>query len=242
MATSQKSFEARKTRFKNGETLIQSWMDYSSGNAKITKGALAAFILDLDAKDGTVTTTFIPVGNKQNERIVKVFTIKDTNPTCLEKRIAGISNYLNGDFTGSTAAKAVTGILKKIRPKYKKKVPGTPRGAGQSPSEKSFSSIVGHGDRVIAHITALGVAYNPPDANLTVANMQTLVDEIRQLNKDVAKKLDPYGEANRARKAVYDGTDGMNKRITLIKSYLASFQGGKRSNHYIEFSQAIKGV
>jgi hypothetical protein len=242
MATSQKSFEARKTRFKNGETLIQSWMDYNSGNGKITKAALAAFILDLDVKDGTVTTTLIPVGDKQNERRIRVFAIEDTNPDCLENRIAGIVNYLNGDHPGTTAAKAVAGILKKIRPKYKKKDPAAPRGAGQSPSEKSFASIVGHGDKVIAHITALGVGYNPPDTNLTVANMQTLVDQIRQLNKDVAKNLDPYGEANRARKSVYDGNDGMNKRITLIKSYLASFSGGKRSNHYIEFSQAIKGV
>lgn len=242
MSTSQYSFEARKMRFKNGESLIQSWMDYNSGNSKITKLNLASFVLDLDTKDTTVNSSLLSVANKQNERRLIVFTIEDTNPECLENRIVAISNYLNGDFPGSAAAKAVAGIVKKIRPRYKKKEEGAPRGAGQSPSEKSFASIVGHGDKVIAHITSLGISYIPPDTNLTIVNMQALVDQVRQLNKDVALRLNPYGEANRARKTLYDGPDGMKKRITLIKSYLASFPGGKKSNHYIEFNQAIKGV
>ena len=31
-------------------------------------------------------------------------------------------------------------------------------------------------------------------------------------------------------------------RIGLTKNYLGSFSGGKKSSHYIEYSQALKGT
>lgn len=114
----------------------------------------------------------------------------------------------------------------------------------KSPMEKTFASIPGFLSEVITLVGAIdsGISYNPPDSKLTVEELTALRENIIAANAEVTTAMDAYGEANRARKELYDGAGGMSKRIALIKSYLASFSGGKKSGHFIEFSQAIKGT
>jgi hypothetical protein len=63
------------------------------------------------------------------------------------------------------------------------------------------------------------------------------------LNKDVQIALDDYGTAHRVRRDLYSNIkDGLEARKKAILSYLASFPGLKKSNHYIEFNDAMKGI
>lgn len=241
----QQSFDAILQRFKNGNTLVQAWADYNPGNATITKAALMTFITSVDAANTAVTESETDLGTARGVRNPLVFEKRDTNPTCMETRMRAIVSYLSSDpdnnaFT--TSSKKAAAILKKIRPAYAKKEPGAPFGAGKSPMERSFASAVGHGKAFITIITKLGVAYNPADPNLSVANMTTLVNLIDTENGNVQSALEVYGEANKARKKLYDGPQGLEKRRSAILNYLASFPGLKKSNHYREYNQAIKGT
>ncbi|MBC8046831.1 MAG: hypothetical protein H7Y00_08550 [Fimbriimonadaceae bacterium] len=247
MPTSQHSFEALATRFENGYTLINGWLDYSPNNATITKAALAAFVTTVNNANTDVTTKLNALGTERNTRTNLVFEKTEDgillNPACFENRIRGIVSYLSGDFEeGHSATKNVTAILKKIRPTYPKKAPDAPPGAGKSPSEKSFASAMGHGRSVVAIVQTLGVSYVPPDTNLTVANMNVLLTSMTNANTEVQKKAEAYGISNRNRRKLFEGVDGLKKRRTAIKSYLASFPGLKKSAHYIEYNDAINGV
>lgn len=242
---SQQSFVAVLNRFKDGNILLQGYGDYSPGNALITKVALPPFILTVEAANTEATNTDVGVGTARGVRNPLVFEIKDTNPTCLETRIRGIVNYLRSDPDNNTflvSSKKVNAILKKMRPTYPKKPPGTPRGSGNSPMEKSFASAVGHGKAVIAIITKLLAAYAPADANLSKASMTTLVELIDTENGNVQDALQDYGVANRARLKFYKGPQGLEKRRSAILKYLSSFPGLTKSDHYIEYNQAIKGT
>ena len=119
-------------------------------------------------------------------------------------------------------------------------------GAAQTNStmEKTFASIDGFMSETIALIGGIGggIVYNPPDPKLTVAELTALRNLIRTLNDQVANANDLYGFAIIARKTLYDGLNGMTDRIAMIKSYLASFPLKKKSSHFVEFSQAIKGT
>jgi len=114
----------------------------------------------------------------------------------------------------------------------------------RSPMEKTFASIPGFLDEVITSCSNMppGVDYDPPDALLAIAELEGLRDDIRADNAAVNTALNEYGNSNKARKKLYDSTGGMTKRIGLIKSYLASFQDGKKGDYYVEYSQAIKGT
>lgn len=241
----QQTYDSILQRFKNGNTLIQAWGDYNPGNVNITKAALTAFIPTVDTANDNVTDTDTDLSSARGVRNPLVFEIEATNPTCLETRIRGIVSYLSSDPDNNafaTSAKKVNAILKKIRPSYPKKDPAAPRGAGKSPMEKSFASAVGQGRAVITVITKLLLTYVPADANLTVANMTTLVDLIETENGNVQSALEDYGEANKARLKIYKGPQGLEKRRSAILNYLGSFPGLKKSDHYREFNQAIKGT
>ncbi len=242
---SQRSYATLNQRFKNGNTLIQPWADYAPGNALIKKPALVTFVADVDAANDLVDTTENDLGIARGVRTPLVYQVKDTNPACLEMRMRGIESYLRSDPDNNaflTASKKVKAILLKIRPKYAKKDPANPAAKTKSPMEKSFASAVGYGRNVITIATSLGVAYSPADANLSVAGMTTLVDLIETENGNVQLALEAYGEANKARSVIYKGATGMEKRTRAILNYLASFSGLKKSNHYREFNQAIKGT
>ena len=245
MSSSQHTFPTRLGRFQNANEFIQAWLDYNSNNPLISKAGLTAFIADVIASNDAVDTAAIPVNDNRALRKPLVFKKKDTNPLCLESRYKAIGNYVSGEIgITSSAAKSIKAILRKIKPRYKKKEtpPGEETPKSRSTAEASFTAMVGHGNTIIAIITALGVAYNPPDNNLKVPQMQALVDQVHDLNKLIAKKLEPLGTAEKARLKLYDGEDGMDDRIRLIKSYLGGFTPPKKHPHYIEFSQAIKGV
>jgi len=112
-----------------------------------------------------------------------------------------------------------------------------------SPSERTFASVPGFLNEVITLVDKFDPSqYDPPDSNLTVTELEGFRDQVVAANAAVSSKLDDYGESNRTRKELYDGENGMSDRITMIKSYLASFPGKKKNNHYIEYSQALKGT
>jgi len=245
MAGSQQTFDAVINRFKDGNVLVQGWGDYSPSNNLIKKPALMLFITSVEGSNTLVDTTEGALDTQRNIRGPLVFEIKLTNPTCLETRIRGIHSYLKSDPDNTafkSAAKSVGEVLKKMRPQYKKQAEGAPRGAGKSPSEKSFASAVGQGQKVITIITGLGLPYAPADANLNVVNMTALVNSIETGNENVQKAMEDYGVANKARLKLYEGIDGLKKRRSAILSYLASFPGLKKSDHYREYNQAIKGT
>lgn len=112
----------------------------------------------------------------------------------------------------------------------------------KSPMEKTFASLPGFLNEVITLVAGMAPGtYNPPDPLLSESGLTELHVLIVSANGTVTTTMDAYGTANRDRKKLYDGNDGMQDRIRLTKSYLASFSGGKKSEHFIEYSQAIKG-
>ncbi len=240
MAGSQQSFDSVLTRFDNGRALLLTWGDYAPSNALIKTAALAAFITSVENANILTADKEQNVKDARDARGPLVFQIKDTNPECFELRIKGIRNYISGENLSKSAVKTLDGILKKIKPQYPKKVAGAARGAGKSPMEKSFNAAVGYGRTVINIITRLGIAYTPPDNNLTLANITALVTSIVDGNKAVQEALDDYGTANRARLALYAGKDGLQQRRTAILGYLSSFAGMKKSNHYKDYNAATK--
>ena len=318
--------------------LIQSWADYSPGNALITKPGLTSFIAALDAANLLAETSKITVDDKRAARKALAFIDGITNPDCMERRITRVHSYLSGELGEKhPAVRAIHALINKIRPRSKgvtstqvfivpangfiaipntlngtsaknigntnlswheeatgqpgetfapgqstvpfahdgtivvKNLSSTTKGkvslpvftgkeVSRSNSEKSFASLTGHADEMIARINALGgpaaagpaaapaapappaFSYNPPDPKLTIAQLTSLNNELKLLNQQTAAALDAYGIANRNRKKLYDGTSGMEERTRLIRNYTASFPGGKKSEHFIEFTQAIKGT
>lgn len=240
---SQRSYEVRDGKYQNGDALIQGYGDYNPTNVLITKAANTSFIADVGSKNVRVVSRGLTLTDLREQRRPLAFKLKNGGDiNCLENRIRNILQYVMGDLPGQKAGiKKLKEICKKLSPKYPKKAdPNLPRGTGKSPSEKSFNSLVGFGNEVIGIITGIGPDYAPTNTNIQIADLTVFVSMLNTMNRDIATAEEAYGNAVRERKEIYDGEDGMSKRISMIKSYLAGFEGGKNSAHYIEFSQAVK--
>lgn len=241
---SQRSFENRLGRFNNGLSILQTWGDYLPANVLITIAALVAFAADVIAKNELVATLLTNLTDKRNERKPLVFRSKTSDENCLQNRIDNIQNFLKAEFGKTSGAyQKVHSLYKHLMPKYPKKSdPPEPRGAGKSPSERSFVAGIGYGYEVYAIINSLGASYSPGNTAIIAANFLTFLDSLNTLNKDIAVALKDYGDAVNEREQLYDGPEGLDNRVSMIKSYLASFTGGKQGQKYVEYSQAIIGT
>ena len=243
MSISQRSYEVRIAKYRDGDALIQGWLDYVAANPLITKAANTAFIADVESDNEDVITTEQALNDLRKQRIPLTFRLKvGSDINCLENRMKNILQYVMGELPEKKAAiNKLKQLIRKIKPQYpKKQNPPLPRGSGKSPSERSFNALVGYGKEAIGVITALGAAYAPTNVNISLAQFTAFVGSVDGLNIDIAKAEELYGNAVRIRADIYDETNGMTDRISMIKSYLAGFEGGKQSPHYIEFSQAVK--
>lgn len=322
MAGSQHSFETRIERYTNGNTIVQAIAAYNPVNPLITKAANTAYIASVNGANNSVTVSLGSLGTLINTRQFLCFPIKDTNPNCIERRIANSFNYLKTEVgLDNGYVVIVGGILKKIRPRGQGAtstksftlaagesivvnnvvngsdatntgntniewnevggsnppapiLPGetetitAPSGtvlfknfsnlkAGKikltintsasltnSKSERTFTALIQFLNEMITAINSIGggFVYSPIDPTLSIAELTAVRNQLQTLNANITTALGLYGTNHRIRKNAYDnGTTGMNKRIQLIKNYLASFPNGKKNTFYIEFSDAIKG-
>jgi len=118
--SSQRTFETRIGRYINGNAVIQPIAAYNPVNPLITKAANTAYINTVTGLNNTVTTSLGALGTLINTRQALVFPIGDTNPNCIERRIANAFNYLKTEVGLENGQVVFVGtVLNKIRPSGK---------------------------------------------------------------------------------------------------------------------------
>ncbi len=240
---SQQSFEARLGYFQNGLAVLGNYDSaYNPNNQLIQLSKLQDFVLTVQAKNQEIVDKEQTLAALRQERKEMVFASLTTNPDCLEKRLKAIQFYIAAEIgTNTSVYKSVHSIIKKFHPTYRKKAGETERGRGKSPSEKSHVAMVGYAKEIIKIIQNLGAQYSPQNSAIIIANLQNFVATIDEINTSISSHLASYSDAVKQREKLYEGSDGMRKRITNIKNYLASLPEGKDSSIYIEFNRAIQG-
>lgn len=242
--SSQLSYETIIGRFQNAVSLLSGVPDYSPNNNLITNGGLNQCISDIINQNRVVDTAQALLGAKRESRKQLAYKIKNENPDCLEIRLRSVLYYLKGDLSSEKAAiKQIGNILNRISPKYARKDLNNPlpRGAGKSPSEKSFTSLIGNARSIIAILETLA-AYKPSTKKISIDELKATTNNLEQLNIETAKLLEDYGSAVNKREELYEGKEGLAARKILVKNYLAGLGGGKKNEHYLAFSDALKGV
>jgi hypothetical protein len=240
---SQRSFVTRQSRFVSAVEILKANADYKPNKGIITPLVLENFALELGAKNGAVGTSLEALTNVRDLRLNIAYNRKGSDINNIENRIKQILAYIKAEFgEGTSVHKMVYKISQKLSPQYEKREEGRARGSGKSPSEKSFASLAGYAKQVLAYIESLGSEYHPQNQAIQVNNFKAIVEQLEQLNKQVAIVLKDYGDIVRDRAAAFDGKEGLTDRIDLIRAYLSSFEGGRRNTEYIEFNQALRGI
>ena len=245
MANSQNTFETRVGRFQDMLAILKNLPDYKPTNAMISVESLSELLKDVLNKNNEVIAADLALKAKRDTRRTLAFKDSATNPTCIQACLDNITNYVAGEF-GIThpAYKKIYAIKKKINPTYIKRkeikeeeMPKTTR----SSSEKSFTGLVGTAKQIVQIITSLGTSYAPQNSDIHVDVFAKKVVELDNLNQEIALALQQYSDIVQKRKDLYEGKEGMQLRIGMIRHYMASFSGGKKNPQYLQIIASLKG-
>ncbi len=100
--------------------------------------------------------------------------------------------------------------------------------------------MAGYANDIVSLLTNLGVNYNPSNPNISIANLKSKIEELNSINSQLVNAENEYSIAVSEREEIYKGENGINNRIILIKTYLASLEEGKNSAEYKAFALALK--
>lgn len=182
----------------------------------------------------------IPLGFMKSRK--SIINNQILNKFSLINRIRNIRSYIDAEIGKSSCAyKIIDGFIKKIAPQYEKKDPNLLRGAGKSPSEKSYVALNGYGTQTSKLINDLGTAYNPQNKFIKATEFGTFVNDMIKSVTKIAELESILSDAIKVRYEIYYGKDGLLDRQSIIKEYLASFTGGKKNQSYLEYDRLIKG-
>lgn len=116
--------------------------------------------------------------------------------------------------------------------------PNTPvdESAHNSVSQRGYSDVVEHWNKIIALCNNLGGFYKPNENELKIATLDVMVAGMADKNQDVINAEVPKDNARDTKNvALYDGPTSLFERLRLIKGYLkAAF--GATSNEYKQVS------
>jgi DNA topoisomerase VI subunit B len=94
-----------------------------------------------------------------------------------------------------------------------------------STSEKTFGSRLQNAEKVLTNLTAFS-GYNPPTAEQSISNYETLITTIKTQNNEAASKIQAYSAAVDNRQKLFQkNSDSLNKIMTPIAAAIRSSYG-----------------
>lgn len=233
-SSSETSFGARLLRAKNLATFINNFSGYNPPRTEESVSGFNALIADIEAintKESQQQQNYTTAVHLRQDAFKK-------KTGSIDKLLSPIKGAVDAQFgKNSTEAKAITSIVNTMRATTLIKAPADPNAnkAAQSvsQSERSYGSMTQYFKDIISTLSQIA-GYNPSNAALKVANLQTLAAQLDALNADVAKSIQPLQVSRNSRIQLYSE---LKDRAQRIKAYVKAEYGINST----EYSQ-VKGL
>jgi hypothetical protein len=100
-----------------------------------------------------------------------------------------------------------------------------------STSEKTFGQRLEKGRQIAAIISSFN-EYAPSNNEINLQNFEGYLQQVEDLNNNVAHLNNILSETRKSRQNIYLGADGLKERCSKIKDYVASLKEGGKSASY----------
>jgi hypothetical protein len=237
MANSENTFGDRLTRAREMQNIILKFdPPFDPANTALQPGNFSSF-LDLVETRNTLVATAGPASSAK-------VSLHSSLMATIKSRTTRVVDYVASNEAWTQFFPGVKQAANKVRnyhPDANKKE--TPAKAGEPPKRKIKSGQQSYGDidqwfEKLIEAVKLVPNYKPgPGSNIEVAQLTTLLADYRQSNKDAAVTDAALDSAQRARKTIYDGTDGLRSKMKAIKKAVGA-QYGRKSPEYA----AVAGI
>ena len=229
-SVSEKSFGQRYTKAVGLVEYLKLIPTYAPDNADIAVAAFDTFLGTVQTANENVSAKLSDLMNERESRLVAY-----KGPDGLYKLCAKVRDYVASiDPKGKKSAdyNKIGKTIMRMRGQRLSKKPA-PSADGSAPpktvstSEQSYGSVLEMGVSIVEVVKAKA-GYAPSNAALTVASLNTFMDNLYAKNRSVASKQETYDNTVEERSGLYND---LQLRVSQIKFALAS-QYGKQSNEY----------
>lgn len=234
MASSENSFGKKLRNAQDILTYVQGFINYTPPRTQESVTALQTLVTGVMTANATEATAFQQYRAAVDARSSSF----SKGATALPKLLTSIKAAVDAQYGKNSAeATSVNSIVRTIRSSKSVAVQVITEGveAAQtiSRSQRSYGSQTQYFNNLVNTLNQLS-GYNPSNAAIKIAALQTFVTQLTTLNNAVAQKFAGLQTARSTRKTIY--TD-LNDRTQRMKAYVKS-QYGSVSNEY----KLIKGL
>jgi hypothetical protein len=224
-SVSEKTFGQRHTRGVALLDRVKGEEGYDpKGNPLITKTALTMLLDKMRAVNAVIGALAQVYNQCQDDR-----TPMYHGEEGLRKRVGMMRDVVGGLQNGHKLAAygTLTRIVQDMRGYRKPKNEPLPIGNEQvyeetrSMIQTSYGSMLQKGRDALATIIGMGTAYKTDNPLVTVENMTTFIAEMEAQDTKINEALLPLKEATKTRYELYEGEEGLRRRMTAVKSYVA---------------------
>jgi hypothetical protein len=110
-----------------------------------------------------------------------------------------------------------------------------------STSEKTFGQLLEKGRQLLAYIQNL-TGYAPTEPDLQPAAFDAFLNSVAAANAQVDAAITSLRTARAERAELYEGADGLERRASQIRDYLASLPEGKKSSAFKQVQRLVQQI
>lgn len=107
-----------------------------------------------------------------------------------------------------------------------------------SRSEATFGQRYEKGNQMLILIQSIP-NYSPTNTDISISSFQTFLTTLNQLNNTIATNQDALSQVRDARSISYTGQNGLKELGGMIRDYIGSLQGGKKTNLYKNIQKEV---
>ena len=225
MSISERSFADRLQRAVTIQTATAVFLPaFDPTDTSLEPAAFLTFIGTLETLNTEVGTLSAQYTTGVAQRTPMVADIKERSARVLE--------YVKSNSAWKAFLPGVKKFVDKIRNNLAKapkapspeETPGSPPAKKRNQGEQSFGEIKDNFEKLIATLAAVP-GYNPPAAELSIANLTTLATGFSAQNFTMSTLGITLGMKQKARLEGYDGPGGLKDKMKSTKSAVRSQYG-----------------
>ena len=229
---SESNFATKLQLLKDLRNACNSMAGYAPIQALISLAGMLTRISDIETINAQINTVEATLPDKQAERELKVHgQIEDDGLNGIIRRSRQVASYVDG--TGEpfeTEAVLIRRLVNKMQPSNTRRPSTGPEDRTRSTSEQSYASITANATKVLRIIIGMNAGgvmnYNPADAEITIANYTTLINEIKTLSNQIGDISGNLKALQNLRRILYNRpADGIRKILSETKKYVRGNYG-----------------
>jgi hypothetical protein len=231
---SERSFHDRYGRAQRLSEAIRQMPGYQPSESSITVSVYDIFLSQVGSVNEEIGGLQEEYNSAVNERKHLFFSEEG-----IKKRASSINDYCKSLSGISSTLPTIQRLISKInntRRPASNKTPEAGDGKRRNSGEQSYAELTQYMGELIGVLNKISDKYTPNNPLITLDNLKDFLATVKEKNKLVAEKEYALSKKSKDRNDLYEGDEGLQKRMAAIRAYIRG-DFGRESSEYLSIRE-----